>query len=79
VFSAHLYARVRQLRNFWHMRPRVQRAPGIPCALYSERAEEFQKLGQSVPRGSEAMSDIVSRALRSMERQRNDALQTRDP
>src|SRR5688572_17805740 len=21
----------------WHMRPRVQRAPGIPCALYFER------------------------------------------
>src|SRR5688572_33507444 len=21
----------------WHMRPRVQRAPGIPCSLYFER------------------------------------------
>jgi hypothetical protein len=21
----------------WHMRPRVQRAPGIPCALYFKR------------------------------------------
>src|SRR5215204_5745348 len=33
--SAALYARVRQSAHFWHTRPRVQRAPGIPCALCS--------------------------------------------
>ena len=33
-----------------HMRPRVQRAPGLPCALSFSRADEFAKLGRSVSR-----------------------------
>jgi hypothetical protein len=41
--SAALYARVRQMRNLWHTRPRVQRAPGIPCALYSKRRKRICK------------------------------------
>src|SRR5215207_11258995 len=37
--------------HFWHTRPRVQRAPGIPCALCSlGGANEFEKLGQIMPR-----------------------------
>src|SRR6266536_287257 len=32
--SAELYARVRILRTILHTRPRVQRAPGIPCSLF---------------------------------------------
>jgi hypothetical protein len=39
--SAHLYARVRQMRNFWHTRPRVQRAPDIPCALIFSGGQWF--------------------------------------
>jgi hypothetical protein len=35
----------------WHMRPRVQRAPGIPCALFSKRGTtSLQNLGQIMPR-----------------------------
>jgi hypothetical protein len=35
---------VRQMRTFWHTRPRVQRAPGIPCALWFEcEDKEFAK------------------------------------
>src|ERR1700752_2417577 len=41
-----LYARVRQMRNSWHTRPRVQRAPGFPCALCFERDKEIEKLGR---------------------------------
>jgi hypothetical protein len=39
---------VRQMRNSWHTRPRVQRAPGIPCALYFEGEDkELAKLGRN--------------------------------
>jgi hypothetical protein len=31
-----LYARVRISLCIWHTRPRVQRAPGIPCSLFVE-------------------------------------------
>jgi hypothetical protein len=35
----------------WHMRPRVQRAPGIPCALSSEGGTtNLEKLGQNMSR-----------------------------
>ena len=33
-----------------HTRPRVQRAPGLPCALCFLRANEFATLGRSVSR-----------------------------
>src|SRR5215207_8276800 len=39
------------MRSFWHTRPRVQRAPGIPCALCFEGEDnEFAKLGRNTPR-----------------------------
>jgi hypothetical protein len=41
----------------------VQRAPGIPCALY--RAEEFQRLGRDARRGCESVFDAFDRAIRS--------------
>ena len=44
------------MRNSWHTRPRVQRAPGIPCALCFERDNEFAKLGRNAPRECELMS-----------------------
>jgi hypothetical protein len=33
VFPLNLYARVRLFMCNWHTRPRVQRAPGLPCVL----------------------------------------------
>ena len=43
MLSAALYARVR-LTTLLHTRPRVQRAPGIPCALF---LQEVRKLRQT--------------------------------
>src|SRR5713226_6943469 len=65
---------------FWHTRPRVQSAPGFPCALCFEGEDkEFASLGRNRAARSRSHGGVVSRALRSMERLRNDALQTRDP
>jgi hypothetical protein len=36
IASADLYARVRVFVHCLHTRPRVQRAPGVPCALCLE-------------------------------------------
>ncbi len=36
MFPLNLYARVRVFCAQLHARPRVQRAPGLPCALYFE-------------------------------------------
>jgi hypothetical protein len=44
--ALHLYARVRILCASMHTRPRVQRAPGLPCALSVLGANDFVKLGQ---------------------------------
>ena len=41
--SAHLYARVRQMRNSWHTRPRVSAHPVFPAPSVSERDNEFAK------------------------------------
>ena len=38
---------------FWHARPRVQRAPGLPCALYFSGRNEFAKLGRMLSRECE--------------------------
>jgi hypothetical protein len=35
MLRLYLYARVRFCHVHWHARPRVQQAPGLPCALYS--------------------------------------------
>jgi hypothetical protein len=41
VFPLNLYAHVRFVCTVLHMRPRVQRAPGLPCAL-SFQGEDFK-------------------------------------
>ena len=41
MFSVALYARVRIFQCTMHMRPRVQRAPGLPCALSFEEGTEI--------------------------------------
>ena len=41
-----LYARVRFLLRILHTRPRVQRAPGIPCALLLFEGRLDAKLGR---------------------------------
>ena len=43
VFPLHLYARVRIPCASMHTRPRVQRAPGLPCALCLKRARTICK------------------------------------
>src|ERR1700675_918374 len=35
MLRLYLYARVRVLVHILHARPRVQQAPGVPCALFS--------------------------------------------
>jgi len=56
VFPLNLYARVRVFCAQLHTRPRVQRAPGLPCALYFEEGgNEDANLGQMMPRDREVM------------------------
>ena len=42
-----------------HTRPRVQRAPGIPCALSLEGKDSMASLGQIEPRDREVVSSPV--------------------
>ncbi len=44
-----------------HTRPRVQRAPGLPCALLFEGRSEFANLGRSVSRERRAHISSSSR------------------
>ena len=48
MFPLNLYARVRFFRAILHTRPRVQRAPGIPCSLFFEGAH-YEELGRIAP------------------------------
>src|SRR4029078_6214354 len=44
-----------------HMRPRVQRASGIPCALFSIEGEEFPAdLGRNASRDRETVSAVIA-------------------
>jgi hypothetical protein len=47
-----------------HARPRVQQAPGLPCALYFEEGKRNANLGRSAPRERETISTSL-RAQRS--------------
>ena len=47
VFRLYLYARVRFLCALLHTRPRVQRAPGIPCSLFLE-GKEFEQSSDAI-------------------------------
>jgi hypothetical protein len=50
VFPLNLYARVRFCYLNLHARPRVQRAPGLPCALGFSRVATKHNSGVSAPR-----------------------------
>src|SRR5216683_7718834 len=60
-----LYARVRISLCILHTRPRVQRAPGLPCALCALRGwKTTQKLGRIAPRECEParlLSTVIAR------------------
>jgi hypothetical protein len=47
MFSAALYAHVQLSLSNLHMRPRVQRASGIPCSLIISRDNDMQTSGWS--------------------------------
>ena len=53
MLRLYLYARVRTSRALLHTRPRVQQAPGIPCALLTFGAKDFCKPGRNAPRERE--------------------------
>jgi len=46
-----------------HTRPRVQRAPGLPCALSLQRAKNSSWLGRVVPREREGMFFVRARSV----------------
>ena len=50
MLPLNLYARVRFSFYPLHARPRVQRAPGLPCALHFSRVRMFANLGRIAPR-----------------------------
>jgi hypothetical protein len=50
MLPLNLYARVRILYVHLHARPRVQRAPGFPCALCFLRVKSCANLGHLMPR-----------------------------
>ena len=50
MLPLNLYARVRVFCALLHTRPRVQRAPGLPCALCFKGAELPANLGLFGPR-----------------------------
>ena len=58
MLPLNLYARVRFCLRIWHARPRVQRAPGLPCALYFLRANVIANLGRNVSREREVVSSV---------------------
>src|SRR6266404_2919509 len=55
MLPLNLYARVHFVLCKPHARPRVQRAPGIPCALFSFEGEEFESLGRDASRECEGI------------------------
>jgi hypothetical protein len=48
------------------MRPRVQRAPGIPCALRFLEGQRMQRLGRKVSRECEVMCHCRRRVMRKL-------------
>jgi len=63
VFRLYLYARVRFSICLLHTRPRVQRAPGIPCSLIWRERNFSKARAQFASReGEAAFSEIESDA-----------------
>jgi len=50
MLRLYLYARVRILKCILHTRPRVQQAPGVPCALSLLGRNDLVQPGQIMPR-----------------------------
>ena len=66
MFPLNLYARVHFLLCISHTRPRVQRAPGLPCALCIRGGSEVDtNLGRSAPRECGCMLGTVKPSLRA--------------
>jgi hypothetical protein len=65
VFPLNLYAHVRFCYLPVHMRPRVQRAPGLPCVPLLFGANEFANLGRMLSREREGMSRPLNVIARS--------------
>ena len=64
MLSAALYARVR-LHTPLHTRPRVQRAPGIPCALFFERCGNYQQNSGASRREIAELYSVQATSLRA--------------
>jgi hypothetical protein len=68
----YLYAHVRFFCTIWHMRPRVQRAPGIPCSLFCFEGQTVPAmLGQIMPRERAAVSVAAFSTVVARERGRS--------
>ena len=48
MLPLNLYARVRVLLRTLHTRPRVQRAPGLPCALCYRGGQDFEQTSGAI-------------------------------
>src|SRR5437899_4994206 len=58
MLPPNLYARVRVPCAQLHARPRVRRAPGLPCALYFQEGRKLiANLGRNAPRDREVISN----------------------
>ena len=47
MLRLYLYARVRHYHHLLHARPRVQQAPGVPCALFFSGRNDLQSPGET--------------------------------
>ena len=61
VLQLYLYARVRFLCAYLHTRPRVQQAPGIPCALFFEGRTFRQTSGAMRRENADTHSTVIVR------------------
>ena len=68
MFRLYLYARVRFLRTL-HTRPRVQRAPGIPCALCLLRVTRTRRPARA--HGAARTRNCIQPSLREAKRRSN--------
>ena len=73
MLPLNLYARVRILYVHLHARPRVQRAPGFPCALYcggerlrNTRASHAARMRSHTPRCLTVKSEDTAITFRSV-------------
>jgi hypothetical protein len=65
MLRLYLYARVRVLMRKLHTRPRVQRAPGLPCALLSSRAARLTaNLGQACREKANVYPRVIASAAK---------------